>query len=91
MWKHAGLFRDEHKLRTALAMLDGMHSDLEGCLTEGCADSATLRTANLATVARLIASAALRRTESRGAHYRTDYPNHDDVHWKKRIAVVRGP
>ena len=34
------------------------------------------------TVARLIAHAALRRLESRGAHYRADFPEHDDINWK---------
>ena len=36
--------------------------------------------------ARLIARAALRRTESRGGHYRSDFPQRDDIHW--RIHVV---
>ena len=37
---------------------------------------------NLVTVARLIARAALRREESRGGHFRADFPARDDVHWK---------
>ncbi len=41
---------------------------------------------NLLTVARLIARAALRREESRGAHYRDDYPQRDDINWLRRIA-----
>ena len=44
------------------------------------------RTMNLLTVALLVARAARRRQESRGAHYRDDYPARDDIHWQKRIA-----
>lgn len=45
---------------------------------------------HLTTVARLIARAALRRHESRGAHYRVDFPDRDDVHWKIRVLETRG-
>jgi L-aspartate oxidase len=45
---------------------------------------------NMLTVARLIAAAALRRTESRGVHYRTDHPETDDVNWRKHQCVRRG-
>jgi L-aspartate oxidase len=40
----------------------------------------------LATVAWLIARAARRREESRGGHYREDFPTKDDIHWKFHIA-----
>jgi L-aspartate oxidase len=39
------------------------------------------RLASLVTVGHLIAGAALRRTESRGGHFRADFPARDDVHW----------
>lgn len=37
---------------------------------------------NMLTVCHLIATAAYTRTESRGAHFRMDYPDRDDAHWR---------
>jgi L-aspartate oxidase len=37
---------------------------------------------NMLTVAAIITAAAYTRTESRGAHYRVDYPARDDAHWR---------
>jgi L-aspartate oxidase len=34
------------------------------------------------TVGLLVARAALRREESRGGHFRADFPKRDDLHWK---------
>src|SRR5262249_17557894 len=40
---------------------------------------------NLLTVARLMIGAALQREESRGVHYRSDFPRRDDVHWRRHL------
>jgi len=75
MWRRAGLFRTREGLTDAVEILD--RADLPGPAT---ADACRYR--NLLTIARLIARAALRREESRGGHFREDFPKRDDIHWK---------
>jgi succinate dehydrogenase / fumarate reductase flavoprotein subunit len=41
------------------------------------------------TLGRLIARAADLRTETRGVHYRSDFPARDDAEWLKHILVER--
>ncbi len=38
-------------------------------------------------VAKLITQASIQRTESRGAHYRRDFPQANDATWKKHISL----
>ena len=42
------------------------------------------RTQKMLKVALCMAAGALARTESRGAHYREDFPRRDDAHWLRR-------
>jgi L-aspartate oxidase len=41
---------------------------------------------NLLTIARLMIDSALAREESRGVHYRSDFPERDDAHWQRHVA-----
>jgi succinate dehydrogenase/fumarate reductase flavoprotein subunit len=45
---------------------------------------------NLLDVAEVITEAASMRTESRGSHFRSDYPERDDNQWLTNIFVTRG-
>jgi L-aspartate oxidase len=89
MWEAAGLVRDAEHLQQAVARLVGY----EAAVARQPPDIRTpagRRLASLLTVASLIAHAALRRTESRGGHFRSDFPARDDVHWSAHI-VERSP
>ena len=65
MWEKAGIDRTADGLRSCVAEL----SDVESRLPEGATEER-----NMAQSARLIAEAALLREESRGGHFRSDYP-----------------
>lgn len=72
MWKYAGLLRDAQGLELMQHKLQA----LAGTMPHGLSRRA-LEARNLYTVASLIVTAALARCESRGAHFRMDYPQHN--------------
>lgn len=74
MWKGAGVVRTAEGLRSARARL----LEIEERLPVGATEEA-----NLVQTARLIVAGALRRTESRGGHYRSDYPRPKSA-WRGR-------
>ena len=82
MWQNAGLLRDAKGLKA-------MQTALEKLRTAPAAERSSLELANLHAVAELIVLSALAREESRGAHYRNDFPHRDDAHFAKH-SVVRG-
>lgn len=87
MWKSAGLFREGPSLRDALSVLHEQQAALDDRIAASAPlDHHAWRRASLVTVASLITRAALRREESRGGHYRTDFAVHDDLKWKVHVS-----
>jgi L-aspartate oxidase len=86
MWRAAGLFRTREGLQGAVARLEASG---EVTVPSGT-DAESWRRQHLVTVARLIARAALRREESRGGHFRADFPQRDDRNWQIHVVDRRG-
>jgi L-aspartate oxidase len=75
MWTNAGIVRDSKGLQEAITKLNEISKSGENRIN--------VATKNFIIVATLIVSSALKRTESRGGHFRSDYPTTDDEHWRR--------
>ena len=84
MWKHVGFVRHGEDLE---AILDELNTLNLNCNWHNVG---AFQLQNMRDVAALITEAAMLRTESRGTHYREDFPEQDDVNWKKNIILQRG-
>jgi len=87
MWAHAGLLRDGPALRKGLADLDACVSPLSEIAATGRTSRRLSEAQSLCQVARAILASALARTESRGAHFRNDFPHRDDAHFRKHSVL----
>ncbi len=91
MWDRVSILRNERELAGARDHLSSIQDEL---LHTVRVDSLRklrefLEIRNMVRTASLIIAAALERRESRGAHYRTDYPFRDDKNWLKNIYFQR--
>jgi L-aspartate oxidase len=82
MWSKVGIVRSRQSLTEAIQQLQGYAEDLPPPRSRRNCEAR-----NIHTTAQLIARSALARLESRGAHYRSDYPQHDDLKFKKHSIV----
>jgi L-aspartate oxidase len=84
MWQYAGVIRNREGLESLKnQILEWKHS------LENVSERRTVEASNLLSVGELITRSALAREESRGAHFRADFPKHDDARFLKH-SVVRG-
>jgi len=78
MWKGAGIVRARGGMQEAIRTLEGLSGRVSHPRTRRAHEAANLHLAAL-----LVARSALAREESRGAHYRIDYPARDDKKFLK--------
>jgi len=93
-WRQVGLVRDGAALRDAIVQLEEMRVLASEIAVNpnrplNLEWQAALDVQNLVEVADLIARAALTREESRGSHYRSDFPTIDNEHWLRNVCLTR--
>jgi succinate dehydrogenase/fumarate reductase flavoprotein subunit len=96
MWEKAGLVRTGVGLEEAVGRLDELLDAVQQAYVENrhliqfnMEWHHIIDVTNLITVSRLVANTALHREESRGAHYREDFPATDNEKWLVNIFLNR--
>jgi fumarate reductase flavoprotein subunit len=94
LMEKVGVFRNGGQLAEAVEELQQLHQRAQhlGLCSSGRGPnpevSAALRLPGMIRLAITIAYGALQRTESRGSHYREDYPARNDKEWLKRTLAI---
>jgi len=83
MSSRVGVLRTASGLEEAVALLDKL-----GGVAADVVDVASWETTNLVTISAALAESALRREETRGSHWREDFPERDDARWAGHFDVT---
>jgi succinate dehydrogenase/fumarate reductase flavoprotein subunit len=92
MWEHAGLVRDAKSLAAAQEGLAALRERAERIHVQGTPRlnaewQEWLNLESLLTVSDMIVASAMARRESRGSHYRSDFPVADDARYLQNVYV----
>jgi L-aspartate oxidase len=88
MWDYVGIVRSNVRLERALRRIRLLESETENYYRRTKITPELLELRNIVIVAKLIVLSAVKRRESRGLHYTTDYPSLDDLRWKKDTLIT---
>lgn len=87
MWRYVGVVREAEGLRSALQIFGELKAAVEaGAAKSAQAASGLLEVENALLVGEMVARTALWREESRGAHFRKDFPREETL-WKRNLFV----
>jgi succinate dehydrogenase/fumarate reductase flavoprotein subunit len=96
MWENVGLVRTGNKIKEAIGRLDALLEKAGRASVENRSIrqynmewNNIIDVINLITVSRMVAASALYREESRGGHYREDFPKTDNSDWLINICQKR--
>ena len=96
-WTHVGIARTEEKLQQAIDMIEKIRREALTVQLKGTGGRAYnmiwqdwIALFNMLDVSSMISASALQRQETRGAHFRLDYPEQDDGYGLFNIFLHRG-
>ena len=94
MWDKAGIFRNEQDLNSALSFIEKRQMQVTSQLMVKNKETryntewvSSLELFDMLIVSEMLVRSALMRKESRGAHYRTDYPEANHQQWLSNIII----
>jgi len=90
MWHKSGIIRSCQSLSEALVDIERLRKSLNKTIIRGPKDLLdTIRLNNMLTVSEIVVRSALMRTESRGAHFRVDYPEENNQQWISNLVTSK--
>lgn len=90
MWRNAGIIRSDGELGEALTQIETLKSRSKRLSVSHVRQLMKLQELlNMLLISEMVCLAARRRTESRGAHFRRDYPEEDNAAWLKNIVIEK--
>ena len=84
MWRHVGILRNGKELKATLAQLESLQIPAASATREAN------ELKNMHSLAKVITRSAIAREESRGSHYRADFPYRDDDDFQKHSLIRKG-
>jgi len=88
MWHGAGVIRDAGSLKKSLSQIEELKSNSVKSPRKTIDDlKKHLELQHMLLLSHMICRSALLRTESRGSHYRKDFPEEDNAKWLKNIVI----
>jgi L-aspartate oxidase len=91
MWDYVGVVRSNKRLERAMRRIVNIQKEIRDYYWDFKVTSDLIELRNIATVAELIITCAMKRKESRGLHYTIEYPDKDDVNGLKDTVLKRTP
>ena len=85
MWRYAGVMRSGDAMRQTISVIDNLEERLPAPVSRRSCEAR-----NLQQIAWMVLRSAIAREESRGAHFRSDFPQHDDAKFQKHSMLAHG-